>query len=83
MLGRVQNELFDLGADLATPGDEFEPSEMLRIVAGQVDRLEAEIDAMNAALEPLSSFILPGGGDGGGAAPPRAHASPGAPSGRW
>lgn len=65
MLGRVQNELFDLGADLATPGEEFEPSEMvLRVVQGQVDRLEAEIDAMNEALEPLRSFILPGGGNG-------------------
>ena len=64
MLGRVQNELFDLGADLATPGDEFTPSEMvLRVVQGQVDRLETEIDAMNEALEPLRSFILPGGGE--------------------
>ncbi len=63
MLGRVQNELFDLGADLATPGDEFTPSEMiLRVVQSQVDRLEAEIDAMNESLEPLKSFILPGGG---------------------
>ena len=64
MLGRVQNELFDLGADIATPGDEFAPSEMvLRMVQSQVDRLEAEIDAMNAGLEPLRSFILPGGGE--------------------
>ena len=64
-LGRVQNELFDLGADLATPGEEFVPSEMvLRVVQAQVDRLEAEIDAMNARLEPLRSFILPGGGQG-------------------
>lgn len=63
MLARVQNELFDLGADLATPGEDFEPSETaLRIVASQVERLEREIDAMNAALEPLRSFILPGGG---------------------
>jgi len=63
MLGCIQNELFDLGADLATPGEAFEPSEMeLRIVQGQVDRLEAEIDAMNEELEPLKSFILPGGG---------------------
>jgi cob(I)alamin adenosyltransferase len=63
MLGRIQNELFDLGADLATPGEEFEPSAMvLRIVQAQVDRLEAEIDAMNESLEPLKSFILPGGG---------------------
>ena len=65
MLGRIQNELFDLGADLATPGEDFAPSEMvLRIVQPQVDRLEAEIDAMNAELEPLRSFILPGGAAG-------------------
>jgi cob(I)alamin adenosyltransferase len=54
----IQNELFDLGADLATPG---EVEGALRITAGQVQRLEAEIDAMNAELAPLSSFILPGG----------------------
>ena len=65
MLAAVQNELFDLGADLATPGDDFAPSDMaLRIVQGQIDRLEAEIDAMNEDLEPLRSFILPGGGGG-------------------
>ncbi|MGY4395576.1 cob(I)alamin adenosyltransferase [Sphingomonas sp. UYAg733] len=59
---RIQNDLFDLGADLATPGDDFAPSEMtLRIVAAQVARLEAEIDAMNAQMPPLTSFILPGG----------------------
>ena len=63
MLSRIQNELFDLGADIATPGEDFAPSEMtLRIVQDQVDRLEREIDAMNAGLEPLRSFILPGGG---------------------
>lgn len=62
MLRRIQNDLFDLGADFATPGEGFEPSEMeLRIVPAQVARLEAEIDAMNEALEPLRSFILPGG----------------------
>lgn len=62
MLGRIQNELFDLGADLATPGDDFEPSEMvLRITADQVARLETEIDEMNERLAPLTSFILPGG----------------------
>jgi len=55
---RIQNELFDLGADVATPG-EIEGA--LRIVGGQVERLEREIDAMNAKLEPLTSFILPGG----------------------
>ncbi len=57
----VQNEMFDLGADLATPG-EIEGA--LRITAGQVERLEREIDAMNAELEPLTSFILPGGSAG-------------------
>jgi cob(I)alamin adenosyltransferase len=61
----IQNEMFDLGADLATPGDDFTPTDMaLRITAAQVARLEAEIDAMNEALEPLRSFILPGGGAG-------------------
>ena len=65
MLRRIQNELFDLGADLATPGEDFTPGEMtLRITAEQVARLEREIDAMNEALEPLRSFILPGGGGG-------------------
>jgi cob(I)alamin adenosyltransferase len=63
MLRAIQNELFDLGADLATPGEDFAPSEMtLRIVQPQIERLEREIDRMNEALEPLSSFILPGGG---------------------
>lgn len=65
MLEAIQNELFDLGADWATPGDDFAPTEMvLRITADQVARLEREIDAMNEALEPLRSFILPGGGAG-------------------
>ncbi len=65
MLGRIQNELFDLGADLATPGEDFAPSEMtLRIVQDQVDRLETEIDTMNERLSPLTSFILPGGAGG-------------------
>lgn len=62
---RIQNDLFDLGADLATPageGDDFAPSEMvLRIVASQVAWLEQRIDALTAVLEPLTSFILPGG----------------------
>lgn len=58
MLGRVQNDLFDLGADLATPESD---TPALRITNEQVDRLEAEIDEMNASLEPLTSFILPGG----------------------
>lgn len=61
-LRRLQNDLFDLGADLATPGDDFAPSDMvLRIVSAQTARLEAEIDVMNGAMAPLSSFILPGG----------------------
>jgi cob(I)alamin adenosyltransferase len=60
MLGRIQNDLFDLGADLCTPEDpkDYPP---LRIVEAQVERLEQEIDALNAALAPLNSFILPGG----------------------
>ena len=61
MLGRIQNELFDLGADLATPLDPAPKWEALRIVASQVDRLEKEIDWMNESLKPLDSFILPGG----------------------
>jgi cob(I)alamin adenosyltransferase len=61
-LRRIQNDLFDLGADIATPGTSFEPSPMeLRIVAAQVDWLEAAIDAANDQLPPLKSFILPGG----------------------
>ena len=64
-LASIQNELFDLGADLATPGEDFAPTEMaLRVVAGQVDRLERDIDRMNERLEPLRSFILPGGAGG-------------------
>ena len=61
MLGRIQNDLFDLGADLCTPEVEEPKYPPLRIVLAQVDRLEAEIDAMNANLAPLTSFILPGG----------------------
>ena len=62
MLGRIQNELFDLGADLATPErDKPLGWEPLRVTAEQVARLEREIDLMNAALEPLTSVILPGG----------------------
>jgi cob(I)alamin adenosyltransferase len=69
-LKRIQNDLFDLGADLATPlgdvgGADFTPSPMvLRVVTAQHERLEAEIDALNAALPPLTSFILPGGSEG-------------------
>ena len=62
MLARIQNDLFDLGADLCTPdkGEKlaYEP---LRIVQTQVERLEAEIDELNASLAPLRSFVLPGG----------------------
>lgn len=64
MLARVQNELFDLGADLATPGEDFAPSAMsLRVTAAQVARLEQEIDGFTAATGPLTSFILPGGSE--------------------
>ena len=62
MLGRIQNELFDLGADLATPGDDSRA--LCASCREQVERLEREIDAMNEDLEPLRSFILPGGGAG-------------------
>ena len=61
VLGRIQNDLFDLGADLSTPEDGRKADGALRIVAAQVERLEHEIDAMNAQLSPLTSFILPGG----------------------
>ncbi|MEO8724230.1 MAG: cob(I)yrinic acid a,c-diamide adenosyltransferase [Sphingobium sp.] len=57
----IQNDLFDLGADLATPIGDTEPSWALRIITGQVERLEREIDSMNEALAALDSFILPGG----------------------
>jgi cob(I)alamin adenosyltransferase len=64
MLGRIQNDLFDLGADLCTPEGQAKRGEgALRIVASQVERLEREIDAMNADLAPLKSFILPGGSE--------------------
>lgn len=63
-LRRIQNDLFDLGADIATPmGGEYDAT-ALRIVEAQVTRLEEEIDAANADLEPLTSFILPGGSAG-------------------
>lgn len=61
MLMRLQNDLFDLGADLCTPEVAEPKYPPLRIVQAQVDRLEAEIDAMNQHLAPLNSFILPGG----------------------
>ena len=63
-LTRIQNDLFDLGADLATPGEDFAPSEMtLRIVPSQSEWLEQAIDALNENLAPLTSFILPGGSE--------------------
>ena len=61
MLARIQNDLFDLGADLSTPEDGRRGPGALRIVAAQVERLEREIDAMNVDLAPLNSFVLPGG----------------------
>lgn len=63
MLARIQNDLFDLGAELATPvaPGETLPEHSLAIVQSQVDRLEREIDALNAPLAPLKSFVLPGG----------------------
>jgi cob(I)alamin adenosyltransferase len=62
MLGRIQNDLFDLGADLATvETDKPLPYEPLRITQGQVERLEQEIDRLNGDLAPLRSFVLPGG----------------------
>lgn len=63
-LMRIQNDLFDLGADLCRPDrdkDAESPYPPLRMIAAQTERLESEIDAMNAALSPLRSFILPGG----------------------
>jgi cob(I)alamin adenosyltransferase len=63
-LTRIQNDLFDLGADIATPGEDFTPSPMvLRIVPEQAEWLETRIDALNDHLEPLRSFILPGGSE--------------------
>ena len=61
MLARIQNDLFDLGADLCTPIEENPAYPPLRVQDSQVERLEQEIDAMNAQLAPLNSFILPGG----------------------
>lgn len=62
ILGRIQNDLFDLGADLCVPdrGEEL-PYEPLRVSDDQVERLEREIDLLNGELEPLNSFVLPGG----------------------
>jgi len=60
MLSRIQDDLFDLGADLGNPSDDMSGAS-LRVIATQVTRLEQEIDAMNAELAPLTSFVLPGG----------------------
>ena len=61
-LARIQNDLFDLGADLSRPAPDAEAGyPVLRVVDAQVERLEAEIDAMTKVLEPLRSFVLPGG----------------------
>jgi cob(I)alamin adenosyltransferase len=60
MLARIQNDLFDVGADLCVPGTS---PDRLRVTDPAVDRLEAEVEQMNAALPPLTSFILPGGTD--------------------
>ena len=61
MLARIQNDLFDLGADLCVPETAKRSEGRLRIVEAQVERLEREIDQMNAELAPLTSFVLPGG----------------------
>jgi cob(I)alamin adenosyltransferase len=61
MLARIQNDLFDLGADLCRPGADPDEAGVLRIHPKQVQRLENEIDALNLALKPLDSFVLPGG----------------------
>ncbi len=66
-LARIQNDLFDLGADLCTPADAPRSDGALRVTPGQVQRLEDEIDEVNEGLAPLTSFILPGG------APAAAH----------
>jgi cob(I)alamin adenosyltransferase len=61
MLGRIQNDLFDLGADLSMPDNVRKAEGALRITPAQVERLEREIDTMNEKLSPLTSFVLPGG----------------------
>ncbi|MCG8597414.1 MAG: cob(I)yrinic acid a,c-diamide adenosyltransferase [Kiloniellales bacterium] len=61
ILSRVQNDLFDLGSDLCTPEEESPKHPPLRVSAAQVERLEREIDRLNADLDPLTSFVLPGG----------------------
>jgi cob(I)alamin adenosyltransferase len=61
MLTRIQNDLFDAGADLCNPLDQQRRTEALRVSAGQAKRLEQEIDSLNTDLQPLKSFVLPGG----------------------
>jgi cob(I)alamin adenosyltransferase len=61
MLARIQNDLFDLGADLCIPQPSAKAGGALRVAQEQIDRLEAEIDRLNAGLAPLTSFVLPGG----------------------
>ena len=77
MLARIQNDLFDLGADLCTPDTgaklDYEP---LRVIDAQVERLEREIDELNASLKPLRSFVLPGGSPASAASAPRPHGQP-------
>ena len=63
MLGCIQNDLFDLGADLCRPEHSRSGEDALRITTEQVERLEVEIDGMNTELEPLGSFVLPGGSE--------------------
>ena len=65
MLARIQNDLFDLGADLCTPANATRRDGALRVSVTQVERLENEIDLMNTSLSPLESFVLPGGTPGG------------------
>ncbi len=67
MLERIQNDMFDLGADLATPLRDDLEWEPLRIIDAQIERLEGEIDTLNATLEPLRSFVLPAGHPGAAA----------------
>ncbi len=76
MLARIQNDLFDLGADLCRPGSDPAEAGALRVQESQVLRLEAEIDLMNAGLRPLDSFVLPGRHAGRGASPSGPHGHP-------
>ncbi len=83
MLSRIQNDLFDLGADLCAPEDGRRGGDRLRIAESQVERLEREIDAMNENLKPLTSFVLPGGTAAAGASASRPrHRAPRRAAGR-